>query len=483
MTKEKKNFLRGSRADVWTRSVAGALIAAGCAALASGLCATRADSALLPFSEIPRAGAASAATAPTAPADAGAVSATAEADALVAAALARNPELAAARSEASALGARAPAAGILSDPMLRVAYENDGGPISLGTEPMTRLIFEAEQSFPFPGKLGAARRVADADAARTAFRPERAALALAGAVRRAHADLLEARENERLADEQIETWRQVDETIRARYAAGMGTQQDVIRAQSERTRLLQQRRRDQAAEETALAELRRLLDLPPDAPVAGAARLLPGTPLEVPARDAAVAKAVEAAPEIRDAAALGERSRLAADLARRGTQPDFTVSAGYMNRGSLPLMWSAGVGVTVPVFAGARTRPLVAEARGLADSAASTESALKAIARSRAEERLVRMRQLADESRLDAEGVLPQDRLSVDAALASYRAGSVPFVTVLEALGTSFQDRRAAAGRLADFLRADADLREAALDRTASPPSSTDRSAPSSGGM
>ncbi len=394
-------------------------------------------------------------------------SATAEADALVAAALARNPELAAVRTEASALAARAPAAGVLSDPMLSVGYENDGTAISLGTEPMSRLIFMAQQAFPFPGKLGAAEKVANADAARTRFRPERAALALAGAVRRAHADLLEAREDERLVDEQIETWRQIDETIRARYAAGMGTQQDVLRAQSERTRLLQQRRRDQASEESALTDLRRLLDLPPEAAVPAGARLVPGMPLDVPARDEAVARAVDATPEIHDAAALRERSGLAADLAKRGTQPDFVVTAAYMNRGSLPLMWSASAGVTVPLFAGARTRPLVAEAQGLAESAAKAESALRAIARARVEERLIRMRQLADEVRLDAEGVLAQDRLSVDAALAGYRTGTVPFVTVLEALGTLYQDRRAAAGRLAAFLRADADLKESSLDRTA----------------
>ena len=427
------------------------------------------------------AGAANAAPAPGAPADAGAISA--EADALVAQALARNPELAAARLEASALAARAPAAGVLSDPMLSVGYENDGTAISLGTEPMSRLIFAAQQTFPFPGKLGASARLANADAARTVLRPQRTALALAGSVRRAHADLLEARENQRLVNEQIETWRQMDETIRARYAAGMGTQQDVIRAQSERTRLLQQRRRDQAVEEEALANLRRLLDLPHDAPVAGAARLLPGAPLDVPAREEAVARAVDAAPEIRDAAVLRERSGLAADLAMRGTQPDFVVSAAYMNRGSLPLMWSAGVGVTVPLFAGARTRPLVAEAQGLADSAAMTEVALRSIARARADERLIRMRQLADEARLDSEGVLVQDRLSVDAALASYRSGAVPFVTVLEALGTFYQDRRSAVGRLASFLRADAELREAALDRTAPLASPGDARASSNGGL
>ena len=95
---------------------------------------------------------------PQTPSAATSVSASAEAEALVAEALARNPELAAARSEAAALAARAPAAGVLSDPMVSVGYENDGTSISLGTEPMTRLIFGVQQAFPFPGKLGARSR-------------------------------------------------------------------------------------------------------------------------------------------------------------------------------------------------------------------------------------------------------------------------------------------------------------------------------------
>ena len=130
-------------------------------------------------------------------------------------------------------------------------------------------------------------------------------------------------------------------------------------------------------------------------------------------------------------------------------------------------MWSAGVGFSVPLFSGARTRPLAAEAGGLEESAATSETALRAIARARTSERLIRMRQLAAEARLDSEGILVQDRLSVDAALASYRTGAVPFVTVLEALGTFYQDRRAAVGRLSGFLRAEADLKEYALDRSA----------------
>jgi outer membrane protein TolC len=418
--------------------------------------------------------------APGAPADAGAGSASAEVDALVAEALANNPELAAARGEVAAARARVSPAGSLPDPTLTVSYENDGASISLGTEPMTRLQFMAQQAFPFPGKLGLQKRVAKADAERSATRPERLALSLEADVRRGYAGLLEARENLRLVDEQVEAWRGIEEVVRVRYSAGMGTQQDVLRAQSERTRLLQQRRRDEAAEERVRVELRRLLYRPADAPVTTERRLVPGEPLAPLPSEEFLRRALEATPELREAALVKERSHLAEELARRNLRPDFVASAAYMNRGSLPLMWSAGVGVSVPLWAASKQRPLIVEARSQFEAASAAEASLRRQALARTQDRLIRIRQLAEESRLDSEALLVQDRLAVDAALASYRTGSVPFVTVLEALSTSFTDRRGAVARLADLLRADADLREFSLDGSPSPaatPSSPARSA------
>jgi outer membrane protein TolC len=354
--------------------------------------------------------------------------------------------------------------------MVTVAYENEGAAPSLGTEPMTRLAFAAQQAFPFPGKLGLARKVARADAARAGTKPKRVALSLAAGVKRTYADLLEAREEIRLVDEQLDTWRDIEAVIRARYAAGMGTQQDILRAQSERTRLLQQRRRDEASESRALAALRGLLFRPPEAPIPTAGRLSAGRLPSAPALEETVAKALEVTPELKDATLARERAKLAAELARRNLRPDFVASAAYMNRGGLPLMWSAALGVSIPLWAGEKQRPLIVEADSLFESASARETSLRRQIQALTEERLIRIDSLSAEAKLDAEGVLVQDRLSVDAALASYRTGFVPFVTVLEALGTYFSDRRAAVSRLASLIRAEADLYEFSLDRSAQAP-------------
>jgi outer membrane protein TolC len=389
---------------------------------------------------------------------------------LVEEALGANPEIRSARATAASVEARVQPAGALPDPMVSLNYENDGVSPSLGTMEMTRLELMAQQAIPFPGKLRLAREVASKDAERAGTVPQRTALTIAASVRRAYADLLEAREGLRLVDEQVETWKDIEAVTRARYTAGLASQQDVLRAQSERTRLLQQRRREEVAEQTALSELRQLLFLPPDAPVPTGQRLTPGRVLTVPPTAETLARAVDETPELKEIALTKERSVLSADLARRNLRPDFVASASYMNRGGLPLMWSAGIGVSIPLWAGQKQRPLIVEAERLASAAAATGESLHRRILAVTQERLIRLNQLVEEARLDAEGILVQDQLSVDAALASYRTGSVPFVTVLEALGTYFGDRRAALGRLASLIRAQADLEEFSLERGAQSP-------------
>jgi cobalt-zinc-cadmium efflux system outer membrane protein len=323
----------------------------------------------------------------------------------------------------------------------------------------------AQQAFSFPGKRALAGRIAAAEADEVGTRPARAHLGVEAAVRRAYADILLSRVNLGVVKEQIDTWAEIEEVTRSRYSAGMGSQQDVLRAQSESTRLMQQRVRDEAAEETARAELARVLQRPVAAAEIGGARFVPPPRGDEPlSRDEAHRLAEEVSPELKEVLLAKERAQLGVDLARRNRKPDFVASASYMNRGGLPLMWSVGRGASVPLWAGQKQAPLIAEAESRVRAASAAEISLRALLKARTEERLIRLRQLAREAALDTDGILVQDQLSVDSALASYRTGAVPFVTVLEALSTLFGDRRSAASRLAGYMKAEADLREFSLE-------------------
>ncbi len=70
-----------------------------------------------------------------------------------------------------------------------------------------------------------------------------------------------------------------------------------------------------------------------------------------------------------------------------------------------------------------------------------------------------------------ADGLLPQARLSYEASIASYQAGKVPFLTVLEALSTLYRDRIDHLRVIAAHERIKASLEEASLEATSEMPS------------
>jgi energy-converting hydrogenase Eha subunit F len=61
-------------------------------------------------------------------------------------------------------------------------------------------------------------------------------------------------------------------------------------------------------------------------------------------------------------------------------------------------------------------------------------------------------------------GIVPQDRMSVEAALANYSTGGLPFVSVLEAVSTLYDDRAGLVALLADHARLLSEQEAASLD-------------------
>jgi outer membrane protein TolC len=390
--------------------------------------------------------------------------------ALLVEASAHSPDLAAAREAAAGARARPEQAGALPDPMLSVVYTNDGWSPSFGSRDMTALAVMWSQDLPFPGKRSLRANIASLEADVADQRLARAELSLAAAVQRAYYGLLQSRDGRELVHEQGEVWREIEGVARARYAVGQGAQQDVLRVQVEVTRIEQLAAEQAAEEELRLAELNRLLGRPAEAALETAAHLMPRP--KAPELAEALAQARAKSPELK-AARLGvERDRAAVGLARRDFKPDFTVQAGYMNRGSRGIdpMWQAGVGVTLPLYRKKRERAL-AEAEAQLRGGERSVEAVELQLRFRTQERLAQMRAADRIAELYAKGVIPQDRMAVEAGIANYQAGKVPFVTVLESLASLYGDRTTYLRLLAGHARAEASLAAASLEATADVPS------------
>jgi outer membrane protein TolC len=376
-------------------------------------------------------------------------------------AVARNPDVVAARDAVTAARARPPQARVLPDPMIGVTYTNDGWSPSLGREDMTTLGLMLNQAIPFPGKRRLRGEILAEDAVQAEQGLERTRLGVAASVKRGYYGLVLSRELLELIREQEGLWTQIEGVARARYAVGQGAQQDVLRAQIEVARTQQLRAEQEAEGEVRRAELNRLLARPADAPVEAPA------PLELRPLDEAASVVVEwvtaLSPELKAAGSAVERDRLGVALARKEFKPDFVVQVGYMNRAGLDPMWQAGASVSLPLY---RKRPAaaVAEAEARLREAERRRESVRLLLRQRTQQRLARMRATAKVAELYARGIVRQDQMSVESALASYQAGKVPFIAVLEALVTLYNDRATHLRLIAGYESLRAGLEEASLE-------------------
>lgn len=383
-------------------------------------------------------------------------------EALVSEALLKNPDVAAAVATSEAAGFRVAPARTLPDPFLSFNYQNDGTAISLGERDMTFLGGMFSQTLPWPGKLRLAgeeaRQRAEEVRAGTVGRTR---LAVEARVRRAYYEYLLAQALLDLIEDRSRSWREISAIVRERYAVGFGVQQDVLRSQVEILRLDGARADEAAQVANRRAELNRMIGRP-QSTVLETIQRLDFRP-EVPDLESLLRAARDKSPELAALERGIEAGRLRVSLARKDFLPDFTASAGPMYRGSLDPMWQVGLGITLPIYAGSRQRPRLNAAGADLRSDEARLSSVGLELEFRTRERYETLNAALKVAKLYREGVLPVDQLSLESAVASYRTGKVPFVTVLEALNTLYADRAISLTRLAEAERWRVSIDEADL--------------------
>lgn len=398
---------------------------------------------------------------------------------LVAEALHENPDARSAEASAEAATFRIAPARALPDPFLSFNYQNDGRGFTLGTRDMTFLGATISQPLPWPGKLKLAGEIAGSEAKQVGSAVRgRSRRTVEGRVRRAFYEWRLARALLGLVEERRSAWRQIESVVRERYSSGLAIQQDLLRAQVEVLRLDEEAALRSAAVSARLAELDRAAGRPQDSPIGDP------KPLDLDANLPALSGLLEEIrrehPDRAGAEAGVEADRFRVALARKNLLPDFVASAGPMYRGGLDPMWQVGIGISLPVHAGSRQRNQLREAEAnLRAGQAQLASADQEI-EFRTRERYEALQGTVRAAQVYRDGVLPIDQLSLESAIASYRTGKVPFVTVLEALNALYADRSSLFGHLADAEKLRVAIEEADLSSGAGMPSSSGVSRPMS---
>ena len=344
-----------------------------------------------------------------------------------------SPRAEAARALARAARARVPSAKLPPDPELQLGFMNYTLP---GLEPMDVLgmtQLQLMQMVPVAGKLSLSGRVATAQAAAQAERARDVEWELRSDAAMAFYDVYQTDQRLAVARETLRLLQDIRKTAEAMYRVGEGRQTDVLRAQVEVARMVEDTVRMTTMRTGMAARLNVLLDRAADAPVGSPA--LPAFPDSVPQLASLVALAETGRPMVR----AGERELKAAEaqatLARREIWPDLTVGVQYGQRAGemgTERMGSLMMGATVPVFARSRQLRMREEASAMRQMAVADVAAMRADTRGRVTEAyasLVRARNLTSLYRTT---VIPQAEATVTSALAAYRVGGVDFMTLLD---------------------------------------------------
>lgn len=351
---------------------------------------------------------------------------------LIAEALANNREIAAAQKRYEAARQRPSQASSLPDPMFSPGWTSNGNPLpgaQLGVSPTSAIGFMVTQELPYPGKLKLRGEIAAKDAEAEFQTYQTAQLNVLSRLKQAYYRLsydysaipvLER--NRTLLDRLLKI-------TEARYSVGRAAQQDVFKTQTQisilESRVIQLQR-DQAARE---AELNALLNRRPGQPV--------GRPPELQATqsvrslDELFALASRQAPMLTRDQRMIERSELAVNLAHKDYFPDFAVSGGYFNQGSMSPMYQARLDITLPLYYRRKQHAALTEQTQMLAQARRSYEATNQNLHFQIQDEFLAAEASWKLLQLYSSTTVPQASLALESSMSSYETGTVDFLSVL----------------------------------------------------
>jgi cobalt-zinc-cadmium efflux system outer membrane protein len=345
-----------------------------------------------------------------------------------------NPEFAFMQREAEAAGARVAPAGNLADPKFAMELRNitlDGtSSPTLNPSKVGNTKYTVFQPLPWPGKRDLARSAAEASAERSNQAARATWNDLAMRLKVAQARRYELAQRREIVDEIDVLLGQLEAITRSRYAAGLAAQADAVRALSERTMLRGELISLAAQARTVDAQVNALLARAPDAPLAPpVASRAPATEM----RYASLAETLRSrnAELAADRAGVdgAERSR---DLAYRDRYPDFGIGISPIQRGTRIAEYDVMFEITIPLQQGTR-RAKEQEAEAMVAAAVARREATLQRALGELGTALAQLAGSREIAQLTETSLLPQARVTLQAALAAYETGKVEFTALLEA--------------------------------------------------
>jgi outer membrane protein, heavy metal efflux system len=374
---------------------------------------------------------------------------------LVNIALANNPEVAASGAHLRMLEYKARQAGSLEDPMLMLKIQNGiiSDPLNFRRDPMTQKVVGISQQLPWFGKRELRSDVARRDAEASHWNREEHILDIIRGVKETYYQIYFTDRSLEILAKNTRILDDFTTIAENRYAVGQGVQQDIFKAQLEKSKLLDMKITLEQQRRSLEIRMNSLLYRPDDTSIGA----IPD-PQIIPLKrgDAELLERAEQnRPFLKGMQAQIGKSEAAQALARKEFFPDFTVSFEYMQREPTPGsdgadMYSLGVTFNLPVQR-ERRHAMLAEAASEQTMSTSELNDAKNSIRSTIADLISQMERRRKLAELYKGGIIPQAEQALESAVIAYRVGKVDFLALLDSRLTLFNYERDYYDSLADY--------------------------------
>jgi outer membrane protein, heavy metal efflux system len=295
--------------------------------------------------------------------------------------------------------------------------------------------FGASQELPYPGKRALRASVSEHEVAISGAEKNSVEWNVVTRLKLAYFQLAASQSIISVLAKNQQVVDQIEQGAEARYRVGEGMQQDVLRAQLERTKLLNelsmQRRESAQAQVVLKALLNRPAESPDLVPEPLSARHIPGS-------DALIAKLRERNPEVQISAEQVSQGRSAVELAKREKKPDFGVQYMWQHTADdFRDYYMATFSIKLPNRSRVRAAEGEAQAK-VVQAEAEKESRLRQMESDLGEQ--LAIVQTADQQlKVYEEGLIPQSEAALNAGLVGYRTGKQEYQGLLASFSDTLQ--------------------------------------------
>jgi len=291
----------------------------------------------------------------------------------------------------------------------------------------------ASQEIPYPGKRGLRGQVANREADVRRVQIESMRRMVTDKLKAAYFQLAYLQQTLSVLERNDQLLKDVEQIVESRYGVGQGNQQEVLKAQLQSTKILQEITMHHREVGQLEAQLKELLNRTQESPDIQAEPLAART-LTYSASDL-LSLAKQQNPDVKAQEAMLAKTESQVELAKKEFRPDFAVQYMYQNTDrKFRDYYMAGFSITLPNRG--RRKAELAEAEATRDQANKQLEAEVQQRLAEVQDQYIVAQTLAEQLKIYKDGLIPQSNATFQSSLAAYQSNRQDFETLL----SSFMD-------------------------------------------